>query len=80
MPTAICKMLSAHASHVGSAVCARWAQDLGGMDFVATLPATTSPEDKASLLDGLSVYRRQQRVEVLLERLQCSKMAAAALK
>jgi hypothetical protein len=41
----------------------RWAQQLAGADFIATLP-----EERQSVLDGLGGYRQQQRAELFVRK------------
>jgi hypothetical protein len=41
----------------------RWAQQLAGVDFIATLPA-----ERQTVLDGLKGYRQQQRAELFVSK------------
>ena len=58
----------------------RWAQDLAGMDILSTLPPSLTAAHQADVLEQLSIHRRQQRIQVVLERLQAGKVAMLALK
>ncbi|WIA38614.1 hypothetical protein OEZ86_001924 [Tetradesmus obliquus] len=60
----------------------RWAQDLAGVDVVASLPAsyTGSASDREQLLSSLGAYRSQLRLEAFVERLASAKQARLALK
>lgn len=61
----------------------RWAQHLGGMDFLPDVPTSTaawaSPDHPAAVEAGLSTYRRQQRMVHVLQQLWERKTGAAAL-
>ncbi|KAI8475050.1 MAG: Fms-interacting protein-domain-containing protein [Monoraphidium minutum] len=58
----------------------RWAQDLGGCDVVPSLPPAPTAAQRQAALSGLATYRKQQRVQVIVERLSEAREAAAALK
>jgi THO complex subunit 5 len=68
-----------------------WVQDLAGLDFVSTLPPAAfqpaaggdepgSAEARGAALAALAQYRREQRVQTVVERLASAKAGAAALK
>lgn len=53
----------------------RWVQLVAGLDVLPTLPTA----DVASMQEGLSTYRTQQRMPHVLERMRDRAMAGAAL-
>jgi THO complex subunit 5 len=60
----------------------RWCQHLAGLDFVPTLPTLAgqlSGPEQDSVLAGLDLYRRQQRVVTVVQRLREVKLGDAAL-
>ncbi|EFJ49290.1 hypothetical protein VOLCADRAFT_120782 [Volvox carteri f. nagariensis] len=65
----------------------RWCQHLAGLDFAPPLPLATQlqggqggSEASAGVLEGLDLYRRQQRVIHVIERLRAVKTGDEALK
>jgi hypothetical protein len=60
----------------------RWAQELGGVDVLPSLPASVTGvgADREQLLSGLSVYRSKLRLEALVERLAAAKAGRRQLK
>ncbi|KAG1669247.1 hypothetical protein FOA52_003284 [Chlamydomonas sp. UWO 241] len=60
----------------------KWCQHLAGIDLVPSLPLLPSqmgPGDQPALSDGLTVYRKQQRVVAVVGRLTAVRAAHAAL-
>ncbi|GIL44794.1 hypothetical protein Vafri_2281 [Volvox africanus] len=65
----------------------RWCQHLAGLDFAPPLPLATQlqggqagTEASTTVLEGLDLYRRQQRVIHVIERLRAVKTGDEALK
>jgi hypothetical protein len=60
----------------------RWAQDLAGVDVVASLPAsyTGTATAREQVLSSLGAYRSQLRLEAFVERLASAKQGRVALK
>jgi hypothetical protein len=60
----------------------RWAQDMAGVDVVASLPAnyTGGVADREQVLSSLGAYRSQLRLEAFVERLASGKQSRLALK
>ncbi|GLC33262.1 hypothetical protein PLESTB_000353300 [Pleodorina starrii] len=65
----------------------RWCQHLAGLDFAPPLPlatqlqsGTVAAEGSSAVLEGLDLYRRQQRVIHVIERLRSVKTGDEALK
>lgn len=59
----------------------RWAQNLAGLDILPTLPeGILSSGDRQDSLQGLSVYRMEQRVPGFLTQLQRARQGLEALK
>ena len=54
---------------------------MAGLDFVPTLPLATQLQgtEQSAVLEGLEVYRKQQRVVTIASRLRALKEDAATL-
>jgi hypothetical protein len=50
------------------------------MDILSALPPSLTAVHQADVLEQLSTHRKQQRMQVVLERLQSGKVAMLALK
>ncbi|CAN1323807.1 THO complex subunit 5B [Linum perenne] len=64
----------------------KWAQHLAGIDFLPEIaPLLNSHENSSSetsktdVVSGLSLYRQQNRVQTVVQRIRCRKMAQLAL-
>lgn len=65
----------------------KWAQHLGGIDFLPEVsPLLTAGETqssavvkRASVISGLSLYRQQNRVQTILQRIRAREKAQRAL-
>lgn len=60
----------------------RWAQDLGGVDLLSSLPSaiTGIGADRSQVLSALSAYRSKLRLETLVERVAAAKLGQRQLK
>ncbi|KAJ8763237.1 hypothetical protein K2173_026138 [Erythroxylum novogranatense] len=65
----------------------KWAQHLAGIDFLPEIaPLLSSHENaanegaKSDVLAGLSIYRQQNRIQTVLQKIRCRKRAQLALK
>uniref|UniRef100_A0A7N0ZQA7 THO complex subunit 5 n=1 Tax=Kalanchoe fedtschenkoi TaxID=63787 RepID=A0A7N0ZQA7_KALFE len=66
----------------------KWAQHLGGIDFLPEVPPMLSSNElpgvetskSAIVVSGLSLYRQQNRVQTILQRLRSRKKARLALQ
>ncbi|XP_022982205.1 THO complex subunit 5B [Cucurbita maxima] len=64
----------------------KWAQHLAGIDFLPELPPLVSAQESASgetvrsdIVSGLSMYRQQNRIQTVVQRLRSRKKAQLAL-
>jgi hypothetical protein len=60
----------------------RWAQELGGVDVLVSLPSSLTGigSDRSQVLSALAAYRSKLRLETLLERLVAGKTGRRQLK
>lgn len=63
-------------------VCHRWAQELGGVDVLASLPSsfTAIGTDASQVLSVLSAYRNTLRLETFVDRIMAAKQGRQQLK
>lgn len=64
----------------------KWAQHLAGIDFLPELPPLVSAQESLSgepvrgdIVSGLSMYRQQNRIQTVVQRLRSRKKAQLAL-
>lgn len=60
----------------------RWAQHLAGLDFISSLPGPLVPGvgGGGEVLEGLNMYREQERVSTFVSRVRSARTALAELK
>jgi hypothetical protein len=67
---------------VHASCCCRWAQELGGVDVLASLPSSLTGigSDLRQVLSALSAYRNTLRLETFVDRLLEAKRGRQQLK
>lgn len=58
----------------------RWAQELGGVDVLASLPSSVTGADTSQMLSALSAYRSALRLETFVDRVVQAKTGRQELK